>query len=1190
MGKFVHLHLHTEYSLLDGCVRLTTGAKHDVHPLADALKAREMDAVAITDHGNMYGVYSFVESLKGTGIKPIIGEEFYTCENMYEKNKDDKRHHLILLAKNEVGYRNLIKLSSLAFIDGFYMKPRIDLNVLEKHAEGLICLSACIVGAIPRLLLDGKYDEAKAYAIRLRDMFEPGDFYIELQDHGIEEELRVRNDLVRIAKEIGVKVVATNDVHYIEKEDAEIQDDMMCVQLGCRKDEKNAVRFEKQEFYLKTAEEMEELFGWCPEALESTVEIANKISFEFSLKRGSYLIPPFDAEDLNGRTAEQYLRDLAWEGLQKRYEVITPEIKKRLKYELDVICECGYATYFLIVWDYVNAARQMDIPVGPGRGSGVGSIVAYSIGITDVDPLRFKLLFERFLSKERVSMPDFDIDFCYVRRKEIIDYVTKKYGADRVTQIIAYGTMKAKQAIKDIARIYGISYEESNIWAKTIPNNPKVTIKGCLDEKNEVFSPEFKKLYEENAEAKKIIDKAIMIEGMPRQTSMHAAGVIICSDPVVNHIPLAKNNDFVITQFDKTQIEPLGMLKMDFLGLKTLTDIKETQKYILEDKGIDVDFHKLGFDDPKIYELIASGDCMAVFQLESGGMTDFMSRLKPTSLEDVIAGISIFRPGPMQFMDKFIEGKKHPEKVTYLHPKLKPILEVTYGCIIYQEQVMQIAREIAGYTYGGADILRRAISKKKADVLMNQKNTFLHGGVVDGDGTGTAVDGAIARGVPEDVVNTLFTQLYDFADYCFNKSHATAYAVLSYQTAYLKCYFPVHFLTAIINNRIGDAKEQSHYISYMKRIGINILKPDINKSKKKFSIDGNNVRFGLMGIKNVGEAAIEKVLNERDANGPYKDIKDFFARCGTELNSRMIESLIMSGAFDSFGKNRATLIGSYKQILDAVNRDKKNQESGQLSFFDELFAPADLNYSPIKYTEREEYDKQEILREEKNNLGMYVSGHPLEDYIPYNKFEFSLENLVVSQGLEADQENDDASQDIYNEELDGKVVKFGCIVERKDKKKTKKNQVFATGRLEDLTGDIEFTMFPQVYERCYDALISEQPVVVTGKLDMKGAEPKIVLDDMVIWDISNGSQDNGPSINTDEMMVKVLCLTEDEKNFVQAVCLANPGNNMIRILYGRDPQTRKAYRGNFELNEETLNQIKNRLGEKRVRVISNDIK
>ena len=1181
MGKFVHLHLHTEYSLLDGCVRLTTGAKHDVHPLADALKARDMDAVAITDHGNMYGVYSFVESLKGTGIKPIIGEEFYTCDNMYERNKDSKRYHLILLAKNDVGYRNLIKLSSLAFIDGFYMKPRIDLDVLEKHSEGLICLSACIVGAIPRLLLEGRYEDAKAYAIRLRDMFAPGDFYIELQDHGIEEELRVRNDLVRIAKEIGVKVVATNDVHYIEKEDAEIQDDMMCIQLGCRKNEPNNVRFEKQEFYLKTAEEMEELFGWCPEALESTVEIANKIEFEFKLNLGHYLIPPFDAEDLNGRTAEQYLRDLAWEGIQQRYDNITPEIKKRLNYELDVICECGYATYFLIVWDYVNAARKMDIPVGPGRGSGVGSIVAYSIGITDVDPLRFQLIFERFLSKERVSMPDFDIDFCYVRRNEIIDYVTKKYGSDRVTQIIAYGTMKAKQAIKDVARIYNIPYEEANIWAKTIPNDPKVNIKGCLDENSKLFAPEFKKLYDENPEAKKIIDKAIMIEGMPRQTSMHAAGVIICSDPVDNHIPLAKNNDFVITQFDKTQIEPLGMLKMDFLGLKTLTDIKEAQKYILEDKGVEINFHKLGYDDPKIYELISSGDCMAVFQLESGGMTDFMSRLKPTSLEDVIAGISIFRPGPMQFMDKFIEGKKNPEKVTYLHPKLKPILEVTYGCIIYQEQVMQIAREIAGYSFGGADILRRAISKKKADVLMAQKETFIHGGKIQGDGTGKTVDGALVRGVPEDVVNTLFQQLYDFADYCFNKSHATAYAVLSYQTAYLKCYFPVHFLTAIINNRIGDAKEQSHYISYMKRIGINILKPDINKSKKKFSIEGNNVRFGLMGIKNVGEAAIEKVLSEREQNGLYKDIRDFFDRCGNELNSRMIESLIKSGALDSFGKNRATLIASYKSILDAVNKDRKNKESGQISFFDDDAFGVTNDIEPITYIEREEYTKQELLRDEKANLGMYISGHPLDDYAPFNNFKFTIDNLLLSNNTE----EEETTEDQYDNSYDGQTVKFGCVVEKWEKKKTKKNQVFAAGRLEELSGDIEFTMFPQVYERDYNALTSENPVVVTGKIDMKGAEPKIIVDSMEIWDIGKTGKEDMPKIpDSDGKFVKVLCYTESEKDLVQSVCLANPGDSIIRIIVGKKQEDRKAYRGKVNPTDEVLNQFKNIVGEARIRI------
>ncbi len=1191
MGDFVHLHLHTEYSLLDGCVRLTTGAKHDIHPLAEALKARNMKAVAITDHGNMYGVYAFVDSLKGTGIKPIIGEEFYTCDDMYQKSADIRyqRWHLILLAKNDEGYHNLVKLSSASFIDGFYDKPRIDMDILAKHSKGLICLSACIAGKIPQLILDNKFQEAKDYAIKLRDMFEPGDFYIELQDHGIDEERKVRNDLIRIAKEIGVKVVATNDVHYIEKEDADVQDDMMCIQLGIRKDEQNPIRFTEQEFYLKTAEEMEELFGWCPEALASTVEIADKCTFEFQLKAKENLIPPYSSEEMGDRTPEQYLKDLCWEGLVRRYDVITPEIKKRAKEELEVIISMGYATYFLIVWDYINAAKKMGIPVGPGRGSGVGSIVAYAIGITDVEPLRFNLLFQRFLAKERVSMPDFDVDFCYVRRGEVIDYVTKKYGRDRVSQIIAYGTMKAKQAVKDIARIYNISYEKSNNWAKTISKDPGATLKGCLDEKNDCFSPEFKKLYDTDPEAKRIVDKAMKIEGLPRQTGMHAAGVVICSQPVTDYVPLSRNKEFIVTQFDKTQVEPLGMLKMDFLGLKTLTDIKEAQKYILEDKGVDVNFEKDIYDDPKVYELIASGDCVAVFQLESGGMCDFMAKLKPTTLEDVIAGISIYRPGPMQFMNQFIAGKKNPENVTYLHPKLKPILEVTYGCMVYQEQIMQIARELAGYSYGGADILRRAISKKKPEVIARNKTVFANGGYVEGDSSHTPVIGAIANGVPAEVVDTLFEQLAKFAEYCFNKSHATAYAVLTYQTAYLKCYYPIHFLTAIINNRIGDAKEQSHYINYMRKIGINILKPDINKSKKNFSIDGNDVRFGLMGIKNVGESAIEAVLAER-VNGPYKDIRDFFKRCGKHLNSRMVESMIYGGAFDCFGKNRATLMASYKSIWDLAAKEIESSEQGQFSIFDNF----GIEEQPVSYIEIKEFKKEQLLAEEKNNLGMYVSGHPLDDYNT-SIFKFDLSRLEIEKNVETNAEGEETHEDLSDVEenapgieadisWDKKQVRFGCIVSSWEKKKNKNNQVFAVGELEDKGGTIQFTIFYKLYEQLLPVLMAERPIIVVGKIDLSGSEPKLIVDDMTLW--NKGGVEPDPQSEEPQKVLYALIEGKEELDLIRAIAASYPGDDILKIQMGTTPETKRimAFKKGIRVCDEIVEQIANVVGKNNVKV------
>ena len=1181
MTDFVHLHLHTEYSLLDGAVRLVKAVPdpkdpkktQKLHPLADALKARGMNAVAITDHGNMYGVYTFVATMRADGIKPIIGQEFYVADDMYAKTADvlKQRYHLILLAKNMTGYKNLMKLSSMAFVDGFYMKPRIDLNVLSQHSEGLICLSACLAGQIPHLILQGKYNEAKEIAIRMRDMFEPGDFYIELQDHHLDEDKIVMNPLCRLAKEIGVKVVATNDVHYIEKEDADLQDTMMCITLGCKKNEINPARFTGSEFYLKSGEEMEELFSWCPEAIASTREIADKVEDYFVLKHSS-IIPKYTCKEMEdlGYDEEKYLRYLAYKGIAKKYDTITEEIKTRLEYELGVIHNCGFDGYFLIVWDYVHAAQEMGIPVGPGRGSGCGSIVAYSIGITDIDPLKYQLLFERFLSAERVSMPDFDVDFCFVRRQEVIDYCIEKYGKDNVSQIIAYSTMSAKAVVKDVARVLDVPYNEANNWVKEIPVG-KVLLPQLFLEGNEFYSPDFKKLYETNESAKRCIDIAMQLEGMPRQTSMHAAGVVICKDPVVEHCALSRNGQVITTQFDKAIVEELGLLKMDFLGLKTLTDIDEALKLIKEDKGVELDFHKLGYEDPGVYKLIGSGDCEAVFQLESGGMKKFMAQLQPENFEDVTAGISMYRPGPMQFIDLFLNGKRNPEKVVYDDPRLEEILGNTYGCIVYQEQVMQIAQKLAGFSFGGADIMRRAISKKKLEILQKMREIFLHGGTLEGDKTGKYVEGAIANGVSESLANKLFDEILKFASYAFNKSHAAAYTFLTYQTAYLKLYYPTHFIVAVVNNRITNADEVKHYMNYLKRKGVKVLPPDINRSQKHFSIDGDDVRYGLMGIKNVGESAVEYLLEERKTNGAFKDIRDFLDRCGGQVNKRMIESLIKGGAFDCFGKARATLMASYERIMDTVLGDKKNKLTGQVSLFDEL-----IEDDEIKYSEVREYDKAQRLSYEKEVLGMYISGHPLDEYEDTNnEFNFDTSQILVeSVGEDGEQTM------VADQSLEGKFVRFGCIVSSFEKKTTSKQLKFAVGRLEDRMGSVAFSMFPKAYERYGEHLQGDGPVKVTGRIDLKDeSEPKVIIDTVEPW--TNAKSSSGASST-----LYVLILNQSDKELVLKALEMHPGKTPV-FAQMKDA-TGKAVLVNLKrsvtIDEELLHKLQFILGEKNIKI------
>lgn len=1187
MTDFVHLHLHTEYSLLDGAVRLLQVVPDPndpkktmkTHPLCKALKDRGMTAAAITDHGNMYGAHTFVSVMRAEGLKPIIGQEFYVADDMYAKTADvlKQRYHLILLAKNMTGYKNLMKLSSLAFVDGFYMKPRIDLKHIAEHSEGLICLSACLAGKIPHLLLQGRYEEAKQVAIEMRDIFAPGDFYIELQDHHMPEDRVVMNPLCQIAREIGVKVVATNDVHYIDKEEADIQDTMMCITLGCKKTEMNAARFDNDEFYLKSGDEMAELFSWCPEAIETTREIADKVEDYFVTKHSS-IIPKYTNEEMNGRDEAQYLRDLAYEGLKRKYGELNEEIIKRVEYELGVIHKCGFDGYFLIVWDYVHAAQQMGIPVGPGRGSGCGSIVAYGIGITDIDPLKYQLLFERFLSEERVSMPDFDVDFCFMRRQEIIDYCIKKYGKDNVSQIIAYSTMSAKAVVKDVARVFDVPYNEAGQWVKDIPVG-KVLLPQVLMEGSDFYSEDFKKLYDNNPTAKMVVDVAMKLEGMPRQTSMHAAGVVICADPIVEHCALSRNGPIVTTQFDKVIVEELGLLKMDFLGLKTLTDIDEALKLIKEDRGIDLDFHKIGYEDPKVYELIASGDCEAVFQLESGGMKKFMAQLQPTTLEDVIAGISMYRPGPMQFIDMFIEGKRHPDKVTYAHPLLKSILENTYGCIVYQEQVMQIAQKIAGFSFGGADIMRRAIAKKKLEILEKQRNIFLYGGTLDGDKTGKYVPGAVANGVSAEIANHLFDQILKFASYAFNKSHAAAYTFLTYQTAYLKLYYPVHFIVAVVNNRITNADEVKHYMNYLKRTGVKTLPPDINRSQKNFSIEGNNVRYGLMGIKNVGEQAMEYLLNERKANGPFKDIRDLLDRCAGQINKRMLESLIKGGALDCFGKTRSTLMASYEHIMDAVMSDKKSKLSGQMSLFDEL-----IEDTEIKYNELDEYPKAQTLSYEKEVLGMYLSGHPLDDYTDDKSFDFDTSMLFV----EAADEDGNVSM-VVDPNLANKPIHFGCVISSFEKKATSKQQKFAVGRLEDRMGSMEFTMYPRAYEKYGELLAGDSPLKITGKIDLRDeSEPKINIDKAEVWQNSKApqNQERRTTQNGGGGILYVLLQNSEEKNIVVDILQLYPGDTVCQAQVTQNGKARlMQFAQSVTICSELLERLQSVLGEKRVKYV-----
>ncbi len=1109
MKNFVHLHVHTEYSLLDGCAR--------IKKLVQVIKERGEKAVAITDHGTMAGALQFFAECYKNGIKPIIGCEFYIAhDRLYKQGKPDNGH-LILLAKNNEGYQNLLKLNAIACKEGFYYKPRIDYEVLAKHSKGLICLSACLAGHIPSLLLNRRFDEAYELGLKLKNMFDEGDFYIELQNHGLPEQLEILEPLNELAKKLGVKTVATNDAHYINREDAEMQDILMCIQMGKFIDDTDRLRFSTNEFYVKTREEMEQAFKAYPEALETTNEIADKCFVTIkakshkdiaslppncTLRDNENFIPKYEVENMS---TFDFLKKLCYDGLKERYPVVTPEIQARADYELSIIKEQGFVEYFLVVWDYINYARQNGIPVGPGRGSGAGSIVAYTSGITRVDPIKYNLLFERFIHRERVSMPDFDVDFCYDRRNEVIEYAKRKYGVNNVAYIGTFGTMAAKNAIRDVSRVLRFPLSEVNKICKDIPNKLPDGIKkppvlkyyfGTTgkEEDQKFIIPSLRKLYDDDERVRRIIDMSIKLEGMPRQTSTHACGILIAPEPVDNFVPLARNGDEIATQYSMVELEDLGLLKMDFLGLRTLTDIDKTLKLIKRIHGKDIDFYNMEYNDSNVFKLIASGNTDAIFQLEGGGMKKFMKKLKPDNLEDIIAGISLYRPGPMKYIDKYVENKHNPSKIVYDHECLKPILEATYGIIVYQEQVMQIVQAMAGYTLGQADMVRRIMGKKKVEKMAAEKEKFINGWV-DPKGE-KSIDGALKRGIDEAVARKVFADMEDFAKYAFNKSHAAAYAYLSYQTAYLKCYYEVEFVVAVLNNRITNIDEIKKYVVYAKQHDIEILPPDVNKSETYFSVENKKIRYGLAALKNVGIAVMDAIYNERINNGDYKDFYDFVERTmPLGVNKRCLESLILSGAFDSFNVARSQMIAVYESVLDIISKDQKNKSTGQFSLFDDAsFSTTSKNYTPMPQIK--EYAKQSKLKLEKQVLGLYLSGHPLDNYIDeFNKFTFNSSMVEKEEpDIEEDEETFEDEEENESQIKDGESVDCGGSISEVRKIFTKVgNKEMAILQIEDLFGTFDVMVVPKTYERFKQNMAEDNLVKIHGKVSVKDDNSVIII-------------------------------------------------------------------------------------------------
>ncbi|MEG1810112.1 MAG: DNA polymerase III subunit alpha [Clostridia bacterium] len=1115
LKNFTHLHVHTQYSLLDGAARIP-------ELVARAVELG-MHSLAITDHGNMYGVIDFYKECKKAGIKPILGMEAYVAPNKLTDREGVREYaHLVLLTKDQTGYKNLMQLSSTAFIKGFYYKPRIDYDLLEQYSEGLICLSACLAGDIPSRLLNGNHDGALALASRLKGIF-GDDFYIELQNHGIPEQLNVLPMLAGLADELDIKKVATNDVHYVTKSDAEAQDVLLCIQTNKFVDEENRMKMSSDEFYLKSAVEMDNVLFDYQDALEHTNEIADKCNLE--LEFGVRHLPGFTSPDAMDNN--EYIKRLCEDGLRNKIPDADEAAWQRLHYEIEVIIQMGFVDYFLIVWDFVDFAHRKGIYVGPGRGSGAGSLVAYALDITDINPIKYDLIFERFLNPERISMPDFDIDFCIERRQEVIDYVIEKYGADHVAQIITFGSMAAKAVIRDVGRALRMPYGDVDRIAKLIPNAIGMTLDKALS-----LSPQLNELYTADVTIKKLIDLSLKLEGLPRHASTHAAGVVISAKPTIEYVPLQRNEDAITTQFPKDTIEELGLLKMDFLGLRTLTVIRDTLALIKRQGKVVPDIEKLEYDDPNVFDMIAKADTDGVFQLESSGMRQFMMQLKPDNFEDIVAGISLFRPGPMDQIPRYIAGKNNKNNINYDHPKLRPILDKTYGCMVYQEQVMQIVRDLAGYSWGRSDLVRRAMSKKKHDVMAKEREYFVNGIVENGK---IMVPGAVRNGVSAPIANKIFDEMMDFASYAFNKSHAAAYAVVAYRTAYLKYYYPVEFMTELINSFLSSADKVAEYIYSCRKHGIEVLPPDINLSFPRFCVERQNIRFGLAAVRNVGENAILSIINERERNGVFRDFFDFLRR-SDGLNKRMVEGLIKAGCFDSMNVKRAQLMCIYERSIDSAVNDKKKTASGQLSLFDLACGDdgGSIQAITIQLPDIDEYDQKTILSMEREALGIYVSGHPLLEYSDI------LEKTTTPAAVLADTEG-------KLQISDGDKVRVGGIITSVRTKQTKSGSgMMCYATIEDLTGVMELTAFPSIYTKFMRLLKADSVVLVSGKFNIREDQPNTVLIDEVT--------SLTDKISNEKLYLKLNTLDSILLSRVVNILQRFPGNIPV-ILY--DPDTGK---------------------------------
>lgn len=1065
--NFTHLHVHTGFSLLDGSSK--------IKELVQKTKELGMDSIAITDHGVMYGCVEFYKAAKAEGIKPIIGCEVYVASKSRfdkENSPDNFYYHLVLLAENNKGYDNLIKIVSYGFKDGFYYKPRVDIELLEKYHEGIIALSACLAGPVARTIIRQGYDKAKEVALKYNNIFGENNFFLELQDHmdGSVDQQTVNQSLMRMHQETGIPLVATNDCHYISPEDAEAHDILLCIQTNTTVDEADRMRYEGGQYYVKSPEEMYSLFPYAHQACKNTYKIAQRCNVEFEF--GNYKLPVFDVPD--GKTAVEYLSELALNGLKERYGEVTPKLKERLDYELSIIIQMGFVDYFLIVWDFIKYAKDNGISVGPGRGSAAGSIVAYSLRITDIDPIKYDLIFERFLNPERVSMPDIDIDFCYERRGEVIDYVRRKYGNDQVVQIVTFGTMAARNAIRDVGRALNIPYADVDRVAKMVPQELHITIEKAL-----VKNPEFKEIYDSDPTVKHLIDMSMKLEGLPRHTSTHAAGVIISDRPVEDYVPLNLNvkDNAITTQYTMTICEELGLLKMDFLGLRTLTVIQNAFKEIERNYGLKFDGHSIDYADREVYDLISSGKTLGVFQLESPGMTSFMKELRPNNIEDIIAGISLYRPGPMDFIPKYIDGKNNPSHIKYTHPLLEPILRNTYGCIVYQEQVMQIVQELAGYSLGRSDMVRRAMSKKKADVMAKERENFING-------LGDSVPGCVKNGIPANIANIIFDEMTDFAKYAFNKSHAACYAVVAYQTAWLKTHYPAEFMAALMTSVQDRPDKISLYIANCKAMNIGILPPDINESLSNFSVSDGNIRFGLSAIKGVGSNNITSIMKNRSNEGNFKSLHQFLDRMGSNINSKTIESLIYAGAFDSLGGKRSQYIQSYKKMYDGLNSRKKSNIEGQMSLFQLGGESSQENYKD-ELPNVPEFENRFLLDKEKEYLGIYVSGHPLDEY---NEV---LSKYISNSTLDFAFEEEDFSNP--NKITDGTEVIVGGIVTAVKKHYTKSNQQMAFVTLEDLYGTIDIIVFPAIYTSVSAFLTENNIILVKGRASVSEDKGSSIL-------------------------------------------------------------------------------------------------